>query len=216
MTSKSKILLLIFIFLTNTLVCISQNAGNKKVTLIEKENGKRLELYAKNTDSIGYVVFLRVTTTDYRRTSKRPVLKPIAPNSEVHLLTLIKLVGSGGEYTPHFIVNEMSANIAYRKDDEGIQVNFDNALKTANIIIYESDTCNFCEDTKTLFNKNKIAFKTKPILDNVLQLTKKLKKQNLPTENLNNESFMLQIESDIYRGITNKKELLDVLKKYIE
>jgi len=40
----------------------SQDVNTEKVTLIEKQHGKRLELYAKNTDTISYVVFLRVTT----------------------------------------------------------------------------------------------------------------------------------------------------------
>lgn len=215
MNSNLKLSLLFFLLFLS-LFGFSQNANTDKVTLIEKENGKRLELYAKNTDTISYVVFLRVTTTDYRRTSKRPVLKHVEPNSKLHLLTLIKLVGSDGVYDAQFIVNEVSANIEYRKDDEGIQINFDDALKTANITIYESANCDFCNETKALFNDNKIAFTEKHIEKNKIPLVKLLKKQKRPSENLSDELLVIQIESDIYTGIRNKKQLLEVLKAHIK
>ncbi len=216
MTSKIKILFFLFLLLANFIVCFSQNTQNKKVTLIEKQNGKRLELFAKNTDTISYVVFLRVTTTDFRRSAKRPILKPIAPNSETHLLTLIKLAGSEGMYTPHFIVNETSTNIKYRKDDDGIQRNFDKALSTTSIIIYEAENCNFCQETKDFFTANKINFEAMSVLDNKLYLIKKLKKQGLAVEHLNNTAFILEIESNLYSNINNKEALIDVLRKHID
>jgi len=216
MKSKLKFTFLVFLIFFTTLFCFSQNTNEKKVKLIEKLNGKRLELYAKNTDTTTHVVFLRITTNDYRRSSNRPVLKPVEPNSETHLLTLIKLAGSEGTYEHQFIVNEVSNNLKFRKDDDDIQINFDSALKTAKIIIYSSDNCEFCDDTKTLFNKNRIAFIDKYIEKDKTALIKLLKKYRKSTENLNNESLIIQIESEIYRGIKDKKELLEVLKNYIE
>ena len=216
MKSNSKLLFFVFLLFFASLFSFSQDAKTEKVTLIEKQNGKRLELYAKNTDTISHVVFLRVTTTDYRRTSKRPVLKPIPPNSKTHLLTLIKLVGSEGKYEHQFIVNEVSNNLQFRKDFDDIQINFDDALKTANITIYESDNCEFCEETKVLFNENKIAFKVKHIDKDKATLVNQLKEFGKPTENLDQELFIIQIESDIYRGIKDKKQLLEALKKHIE
>jgi len=216
MKSKLKFTFLVFLIFFTTLFCFSQNTNEKKVKLIEKLNGKRLELYAKNTDTTTHVVFLRITTNDYRRSSNRPVLKPVEPNSETHLLTLIKLAGSEGMYEHQFIVNEVSNNLKFRKDDDDIQINFDSALKTAKIIIYSSDNCEFCDDTKTLFNKNRIAFIDKYIEKDKTALIKLLKKYRKSTENLNNESLIIQIESEIYRGIKDKKELLEVLKNYIE
>lgn len=216
MNSTSKLSFLVFLLFCSSLISLSQNANTEKVTLIEKENGKRLELYAKNTDTINYVVFLRVTTKDYRRTSKRPVLKPVEPNSETHLLTLIKLAGTTGEYEHQFIVNEVSENIKYRKDYEGIQINFDEALKTANITIYESDNCEFCEDTKKLFNQYHITFKEKHIVKDKTMLLKQLKQSGKSIDNLDKELLILQIESNIYAGIQNKKQLLDALKKHIK
>jgi len=216
MKSKLKFIFLVFLLFFCTIFCFSQNGNNKKVTLIEKQNGKRLELYAKNTDTIGYVIFLRVTTSDYRRTSNRPVLKPVEPNSETHLLTLIKLAGSSGDYEHQFIVNEVSNNLKFRKDDDDMQINFDSALKTANITIYNSDNCNFCEDTKNLFNQNKIAYKEKHIQKDKIKLINQLKIAGKTLDDLDNQLFVIQIGSDIYTGIENKKQLLEALKLHVE
>ena len=216
MNSNSKFLFLFFLLFSASLFSFSQNANPEKVTLIEKQNGKRLEFYAKNTDTISYVLFFRVSTEVYRRSSNRPVLIPVEPNSETYLLTLIKLAGSEGKYEQQFIVNEVSANLQFRKDHEDFQINIDDALKTANITIYESDACDFCEETKVLFNENKIAFKEKHIKNDRVSLLKALKNNGKSVENIQKDLFVIQIESNIYRGITNKKQLLEALNKHIE
>lgn len=216
MKSNLKLILLVFPLYLFSLFSFSQNTTTNLVTLIEKQNGKRLELYAKNTDTIPYVVFLRVTTNDYRRSSNRPVLKPVEPKSETHLLTLIKLAGSDGEYNHQFIVNEVSTNLKFRKDDDDMQINFDAALKNAQIVIYESNNCNFCKEVKTLFDENLIAYNQKHITNNRASLIKALKNNGKSITNLENETFIIEITNKIYRGITNKKELLEVLKNHIE
>ena len=216
MKSNSKLTFLIFLLFSYSLTSFSQNVGDEKVTLIKKQNGKRLEFYAKNTDTINYVVFLRVTTKDYRRSSNRPVLKPIEPNSETYLLTLIKLAGTAGEYEHQFIVNEVSSNLEIRKDHDDMQINLDDALKTAKFTIYESDNCNFCDETKTLFNQNKIAFKNKHIEKDKATLIKQLKKMGKSIDKLDQELLVIQIESNIYLGIRNKKQLLEALKAHIK
>ena len=108
-------ILIIFCLMT-PFACFSQMSSNPHVKLIEKKTGKRLQLFAENTDSIPYVVFLRVTTQDYRRTSKRPILKEIPGNSKQLLKTLILLDGKEGNYEPTFIVNEVTTNLSITKD----------------------------------------------------------------------------------------------------
>ncbi|MEP3836298.1 MAG: hypothetical protein ABJM36_01565 [Algibacter sp.] len=174
---KSKLnpyFLILLVSLTSFL-SFSQAANTENVTLIEKQHGKRLELYAKNTDTIPYVVFLRVTTNDYRRSSNRPVLKPVNANSEAHLLTLIKLADTKGHYDHQFIVNEFSTNLQFRKDKNDIQINFDTALKSANITLFESDACEICKDIKLLFDNNKVAYLVKHIKNDQDLLLKALK-----------------------------------------
>lgn len=216
MKSNSKHILSFLILLYNSFCSFSQNNNKRNVTLIEKQNGKRLELFAKNQDSISYAVFLRVTTNNYRRTSNRPVLTHIKPNSETHLLTLIKLANKPATYESQFIITDVSQKISFRKDFEDFQVNFDQSLKTKKITIYESEHCAFCEETKLLFKDHKIAFTTKQIVKDQKELLKALAASGKSTEHINNETLIIQVKEDIYLGITNKKELVNVLKQYIE
>lgn len=194
----------------------SQSNTDHKVTLIEKTNDKRLELYAKNIDTISYVVFLRVTTDDYRRSSNRPVLKHINPNSEAHLLTLIKLADTDGKYEKQFIVNEVSNKLEFRKDGDDFQINFDGALKTQNITLFESDNCAICDASKTLLKKYKIAYKSKHIITDIDELKAELKQARKPVNALNEEELIIKIDSKIYTGIKTKQDVLKALKRHIE
>lgn len=189
----------------------SQNEISKKVTLKEKKNGKRLELYAQNNDSISYSIFLRITTTDYRKSSNRPVLSIVEPNSKKHLLTLIKLADKPGDYEKQFIVNQVSQKLSIRKDFEDFEINFDNALKTQDITIYESQNCTICEEAKILLTQNQIAFKTKSIISDSAELIKALEntKQTTP---IDKSSFALKIKSTIYPNIKTKAQLIKTLK----
>ena len=47
-------------------------------------------------------------------------------------------------------------------------------------------------------------------------LIKQLKKVGKPIDNLKKELFVIQIESNIYTGIKNKKQLLEALKEHIK
>ena len=78
------------LFLTITFYGLSQN-NHEFVSIKEKVTGKRVELYAINTNNISYDVFLMVETKDYRRSSSRPVLKTVPANSEVRMITMVKL-----------------------------------------------------------------------------------------------------------------------------
>ncbi|MFT4612728.1 MAG: hypothetical protein ACI92X_001409 [Dokdonia sp.] len=113
-----RFLLLSIFCLILPLASFSQMSSNPYVKLIEKKTGKCLQLFAENTDSIPYMVFLRVTTKDYRRTSKRPILKEILGHSRQLLKTLILLNGKEGHYDATFIVNKVTTSIAIRKSKE--------------------------------------------------------------------------------------------------
>ncbi len=178
MNSNLKKLLVLIAILFISISSLAQEKQIEKVHLIEKLKGKRLELFAKNEDSISYSIFLRVTTTDYRRSSNRPILTTVEPNTEKYLITLIKLADKPGNYEKQFIVNEVSQKLSIRKDFEDFEINFDNALKTKEITIYNSDDCEICEDSKILFTKNKMAFNSKHIVNENIELLKSLKSSN--------------------------------------
>lgn len=203
-----------FLFLFITAISFSQPADIKKVTLIKKQNGKRLEFYAKNIDSISYSVFLRISTDNYRRSSNRPVLKVIPAESQTHLITLIKLTGKPDAYKEQFIVNKVVQNLRIRKDPEDFEINFDNALKTEDITIFESDNCELCEDAKTLLNNYQIAFKTKHITKDYRDLKPFLAQLEIKKDSLKKLPLILQIKSDIYTSINTEKGFIDTINNY--
>jgi len=214
MNSNHKIAYSFFLFLFISCFSFAQQAESEKVVLLKKQNGKRLEFYAKNTDSVSYSVFLRIVTQDYRRSSNRPVLKVIPANSETHLITLIKLIDKPGDYEQQFIVNEISQKLHIRKDFENFEIKIDDALKTESITIFESDHCTLCEDAKALFNNHKIAFNTKHIINDAEALELLLNNSGIPKDSIKNSPFILQIKSKVYTSISTEKALIDTINNY--
>jgi len=132
-------------------------ANHPDVKLVEKKNGKRLLLFAKNTSSTPYMAFLRVSTDDYRRTSKRPILKEIPGNTQVLLKTMILLEGKTGEYDATFIINEVTTNLSIRKSKE-----FDLKISAAkidkNVIIFTDTNCNLCVEGLKILKENAFSY----------------------------------------------------------
>ena len=192
----------------------AQQTKNENVELVKKQNGKRLEFFAKNNDSISYSIFLRIETEDYRRSSNRPVLQVIPANSETHLITLIKLSDKPGDYKEQFIVNKISQSLNFRKDFDDIQINIDDALKTEDITIFESENCELCNEAKSLFNAYQIAYKTKNITEDQQKLEKLLKRAGQTNYDIKNAVFVLKIKESIYTNITTKTALINTINNY--
>ena len=214
MNRNHKIAYSFIVLLFISCLSFAQQTKNENVELVKKQNGKRLEFFAKNNDSVSYSVFLRIETEDYRRSSNRPVLQVIPANSETHLITLIKLSDKPGDYKEQFIVNKISQSLNFRKDFDDIQINIDEALKTEDITIFESENCELCNEAKSLFNAYQIAFKTKNITEDQQNLEKLLKKAGQADYNIKNAVFILKIKESIYTNITTKTALIDTINNY--
>ncbi|SFD65378.1 Glutaredoxin [Algibacter lectus] len=214
MNRNHKIAYSFIVLLFISCLSFAQQTKNENVELVKKQNGKRLEFFAKNNDSVSYSVFLRIETEDYRRSSNRPVLQVISANSETHLITLIKLSDKPGDYKEQFIVNKISQSLNFRKDFDDIQINIDEALKTEDITIFESENCELCNEAKSLFNAYQIAFKTKNITEDQQKLEKLLKKAGQADYNIKNAVFLLKIKESIYTNITTKTALIDTINNY--
>ena len=214
MNRNHKIAYSFIVLLFISCLSFAQQTKNENVELVKKQNGKRLEFFAKNNDSVSYSVFLRIETEDYRRSSNRPVLQVIPANSETHLITLIKLSDKPGDYKEQFIVNKISQSLNFRKDFDDIQINIDEALKTEDITIFESENCELCNEAKSLFNAYQIAFKTKNITEDQQKLEKLLKKAGQADYNIKNAIFILKIKESIYTNITTKTALIDTINNY--
>ena len=184
------------------------------VTLKEKTKGKRLELFAVNTNTISYDVFLRIETEDFRRSSARPVLKTIPPNSEVRLITMVKLNGKEGNYSSTFIVNEVAKQLSVRKDHDNFEVKFDNALRKKDITIYTKKKCDLCIETKQLLASNNIQFMEYSIEKdsvNLIKIAKELKKVKLINKAL---TPIIKIEDSLYTSLKTKQDVIDALKNH--
>ncbi|WP_339917636.1 glutaredoxin domain-containing protein [Yeosuana marina] len=188
----------------------SQNNNHPYVKLIEKKNGKRLELFAKNSDTVSYSIFLRVTTDDFRRSSNRPVLETIYPKSEKHLLTLIKLANKEGLYEYQFIVNKYTEELSFTKDHDGVEINFNDALKSKSVVVFETDDCDICDQAKRILTNNDISFKTYNFSNNPSEIFNLLKIQ----KDTINKTFILKIQDSIYDNIETKDTLIETFKKY--
>jgi len=137
-----------------TLLLISLSSFAQKehkfVKLSEEKKGKRVTLYATNTDSISYDVFLKVDTKDFRRSSNRPIIRNIAANSKIKLMTLIQLTGKEGKYKSIFVVNEVAYALDINKDHEALDFKLDRALKDKKVTLFTQDNCVICPDTKRI------------------------------------------------------------------
>ena len=207
---------LLFTFFLSFFVLGNILAQNKHefVTLKEKTKGKRLELFAVNTNSISYDVFLRVETQDFRRSSSRPVLKTLPPNSETRLITMVKLNGKKGNYNSTFIVNEIAKSLSIRKNHEDFEVKFDNALRSKKITIYTKKICDLCLETKKILTNNKIYFTELSIEKdsvNLMKIAKEFKKYKLMGKAL---TPIIKIEDSLYTSLQTKQDVIKALKHH--
>lgn len=200
------------------LLLISLNAYSQKehqfVKLSEEKKGKRLTLYATNTDSISYDVFLKVDTKDFRRSSNRPIIRNIAANSKIKLMTLIQLTGTEGKYESLFVVNEVAYALDIKKDHEVLDFKLDRALKEKKITLFTKNDCLICPDTKRILDNNKIAF-TEYNIDkdstNYLKIVKEFKADK--KNRFENRIPLLKVEDQVYNNIKSVEDFIAALRE---
>ena len=208
-----KYLFACFLFLLITFNSLSQNE-HEFVSIKEKVNGKRVELFAVNTNSISYDVFLMVETKDYRRSSSRPVLKTIPPNSKVRMITMVKLNGKEGIYNYTLVVNEIAYDLSIKKDHEDFEVKIDDALKTKKVTLFIKGICSLCDETKNILDSNRIQFEEINIDKDSTQLIKLIKEYKYHKVDKRTYAPILKIEDSLYTTIKTKNELIDALKHH--
>ncbi len=208
---KSASLLILALLLTTSV--FSQNE-HEYVKLKEEKKGKRLSLYAENTDTISYDIFLKVETKDYRRSSNRPILRTVAPKSKIKLMTLIQLANTQGKYNSVFIVNEVAYALEIDKDFEALNVKLDKAIKDKKVTLYTKDDCLICPDAKQILTNNKIAY-TEYNIDkdsiNYLKIVKEFQKNK--SNGNKNRIPLLKIENKIYNNIETVDDFIVALQE---
>ncbi len=201
---------LILVFVTYTF--FSQNE-HKHVKLAKQKQGKRVVLYATNTDSISYDIFLKVDTKDFRRSSNRPIIKNIPANSKIKLITLIQLANTKGIYNTTFIVNEVAYAMNIQKDHEALEFKIDRAIKDRKLIIFTKDRCNICKASIDILKKNNIDY-TEYNIDvdstNYLKIVKELKTKESGTKS---QIPMLKVDNQVYNKIKTIEDFSNALRQ---
>jgi len=181
------------------------------VSIEEKVTGKRIELFAINTNTIDYDVFLKVNANGFRRSSSRPIIKTIPANSKVRMITLVKLNGVESNYTYTLVVNEIGYDIKMQKDDEDFNIKIDSALRSKVVTLFTKDNCLLCNDTKQLLSNNKISYKEFNVdqdSTHLIRLLKEFKKSDIKTKI---EAPIIKIDDSLYTTIKSRKELIEAL-----
>ncbi len=200
-------------FLLNTVQGTSQNK-HEFVSIKEKVTGKRVELYAVNTNSISYDVFLMVETEDYRRSSSRPILKTVPGNSEIKMITMVKLNGKEGTYNYTLVVNEIAYDLSIKKDHDDFEVKIDDALNTKKVTLFTKDVCNLCDETKNLLDNNRIKYEEFNVDTDSTQLIKLIKEYKYNKVDARTYAPIIKVEDSLYTTIKTKHELIDALKNH--
>lgn len=202
-----------FVFLLSNIFAFSQDQEHIKIE--EEINGKRLEIYVSNSDTISYDVFLKINTTDFRRSSSRPVLKTIGPNSRVHMITLIKLKDKKGLYEPLLIANKIAHSLSIKKNNEDINLKIDNAFTDKKVYLISDDSCNTCPKIEQILHTNYIKFiglHKKKDASQIIKLFPDLKSYKITLLKSKNKPI-LKIETHIYSDITTIKSFMDILNE---
>ncbi|WP_299888401.1 glutaredoxin domain-containing protein [uncultured Lacinutrix sp.] len=207
-----QIIVLFFVFLI-TLNGLAQTE-HKYVKLSEEKKGKRLTLYATNTDSISYDLFLKVETKDYRRSSNRPIIRTIAANNKIKLLTLIQLTGTKGKYKSIFVVNEVAYALEVNKDHEGLDFKLDRAIKDKKVTLFTKDDCIICPDTKRILETNNIAYTEYNIDKDSTNYLRIIKEFQADKKNrFENRIPLLKVNNQVFNNIKSTEDFIGALRE---
>ena len=201
-------------FIVSFTIPATAQSNHEFVSIKEKITGKRVELFAVNTNNIDYDVFLKVDATGYRRSSARPIIKTIPANSTVRMITLVKLVNTESNYKYTLVVNEIGFQLDMQKDDTGFNFKIDESLKSKTVTLFTKNNCLLCNQTKEFLGNNKINYKEFNIDQDstyLVNLLKEFKKNRIKTKT---QVPILKIEDSLYTNIKTQKQLIETLQKH--
>ncbi len=152
---------IIFTFLV--IVTFQSYSQDLKVLISEKKSGKRLVLFAENKTKDTVQVFLMVNAEGYRKSASKPVIKKIAPNKKVPMITLIELKDVPSQYTYDLIINEGETDIAisYEKQAKDIEKNI-----LGKLVMFSTTDCEKCSLLSTLLTRDRINHRVFNITEN--------------------------------------------------
>ncbi|WP_452228164.1 glutaredoxin family protein [Lacinutrix sp. MEBiC02404] len=181
------------------------------ISIEKKEKGKRVDVYAVNSSSTDYEVFIKINAVGFRKSAENMVTKAVPAKSEVKMASLIR-ISDDSNVTFGMIVNEIGHDT--EKVANAIDFTFDENKKNKPVIIFVKDYCSLCESTIKLFSDNNIIH-TIYNIDEDKEYYQKIQQELLNRKNDKTSLVpIIEVEDSIYNRLESRDKLIKALKNH--
>ncbi|MBU2939498.1 glutaredoxin [Lacinutrix sp. C3R15] len=199
-----------FLLFFISVLSFAQN-NHTYISIEKKESGKKVEVYAVNSSSTDYEVFLKINATGFRKIAENPITKIVPANSKIKMFTLLK-ISEENNISFGLIVNEIAHD--QEKLANAIDFTFEESKKNKPVILFIKDYCDLCENTIKLFRDNNIVH-TIYNIDEDLDYYQKIQQELLNRKNDKTSLVpIIEIEDSIYNRLENRNKLIEALKNH--
>lgn len=183
---------------------------DEKVFIIEKRQGKRIVLSAKNTTNDSINIFLLVHAKGFRRSSSAPIIKNTPPNSTTYMTTLIEIDGIPSTYSYDLYLNAEKEPLII---DSEKKTNDISSIVEDRIVLFVVEDCDKCILLENILKNNRVSFKTFNIYqDKALYEQFKKFLQKDPTETIVFKLPVIWNKSYAIYGYETIESILEELK----
>ncbi|MBQ0786835.1 MAG: hypothetical protein KBT69_05005 [Oceanihabitans sp.] len=201
-----------FYFLLFFVSALSIAQNNHAHISIEKEEvGKRVAIFAVNSSSTDYEVFLKINATGFRKLAENPITKVVPAKTKVKMGQLLK-VSKDSNFTYGMIVNEIGHDT--EKVANAIDFTFDESKKNKPVIVFVKDYCDLCDNTIKLFSDNNIVH-TIYNIDEDKEYYQKIQQELINRKNDKTSLVpIIEVEDSIYNRLESRDKLIKALKNH--
>ena len=197
-----------YLFFFISVLSFAQN-NHAHISIEKKESKKKVEVFAVNSSSTDYELFLKINATGFRKIANNTFTKVIPANSKVQMVTLLK-ISEVNNISFGMIVSE----IKQEKQANAITFTFAEDKKNKPVILFVKDYCDLCENTIKLFSDNNIIH-TIYNIDEDLEYYQKVQQELLNRKNDKTSLVpIIEIEDSIYNRLTDRNKLIQALKNH--
>ncbi|MFD2541966.1 glutaredoxin family protein [Lacinutrix gracilariae] len=197
-----------YLFFFISVLSFAQN-NHTHISIEKKESKKKVEVFAVNSSSTDYELFLKINATGFRKIANNTFTKVIPANSKVQMVTLLK-ISEVNNISFGMIVSE----IEQEKQANAITFTFAEDKKNKPVILFVKDYCDLCENTIKLFSDNNIIH-TIYNIDEDLEYYQKVQQELLNRKNDKTSLVpIIEIEDSIYNRLTDRNKLIQALKNH--
>ena len=143
---------IISFFLVFSTTVVSQIDG---IEIIEKKQGKRIVLSAKNTTNDTINAFLLIQASGFRKSATIPIVKNVPPMGTEYMTTLIELAGVESTYSYELFLNPRETPLTIKREKKitDISAALDNKL-----VLFITEECEKCTALVNALKESRITF----------------------------------------------------------